>query len=354
MIEKKIKSILDGRIYAIFTIFLILISVSSFVIQSFYFEGLHPILIIFDITIASIFTIEYLAKIIIYKHRFKYIRSISGIIDLIASIPCLVALIIGSTQTYSWVRLFRLLSLSRVLKTLNTKNIFGGLVGKVVPFAILAMGLKSLFIVLESEKWWAVGGQFNIVLGVIGFSLAALLGAKLSIVNSRIYALEDTICRVVGSMRDMWEQKPIQLELKQWSLDLEEFLKSEYKIRKQCANQIRKSTDNLEKTLEINNVGGPNTSGFHRDVAFLVHRATVKTPEAYDNFLKIIILAYLLALVVGIQGGLGVLASGLSTLILGGTWFLVEDLDDPLNYREESFIDARLDALEYWNESKSQ
>jgi len=39
----------------------------------------------------------------------------------------------------------------------------------------------------------------------------------------------------------------------------------------------------------------------------------------------------------------------LMVYVLGGMFFLIEDMDDPLSYEDDSFIDVRLDALEFFN-----
>ena len=112
-------------------------------------------------------------------------------------------------------------------------------------------------------------------------------------------------------------------------------------------------TDELEAELERLGIGGPNTSGFHRDAAFLIHRATATTPAAYNQFLKYVSVLYVVILIASIPGVVGFISVILSSFVIGGIYLLVADLDDPLSYSEGSFIDARLDALKYWNEQQS-
>ena len=347
----------NSRLHAVISLVLILLSVCIYSIKNLYFlnDDIYDDQIqLIEITISSIFLIEFLYRFFSSKNKINYIFSFSGVVDFLSSVPYFIGIAFGFYGNTSWAKILRLIIIIRVFKSFALNRINGGIFSKVLPYGVLALGLKLIVLSLEKQSWWVVVGQFNIVLGVIGFSLAVLMGAKLSVVNGKLYAIEDTICRIVGSMRDMWYEEQIQNELVTWSLQLEKFLKKNYENRKQSSNQLRLLTDNLEDTLEKYNVGGPNTAGFHRDVAYLVHRATVITPPAYNQFLMTITVLYIMALILGIPGGMGLISSFLSAVVLGGVYFLVEDLDDPLGNHADSFIDARLDALEYWNKSKEE
>ena len=113
---------------------------------------------------------------------------------------------------------------------------------------------------------------------------------------------------------------------------------------------MREMTDELEANLGKLGIGGPNTSGFHRDAAFLINKATTTTPVAYDDFLKYVSILYVLILIISIPGIVGMISVVLSSFVIGGIYLLVSDLDNPLDYSNESFIDAKLDALIFWND----
>ncbi len=112
---------------------------------------------------------------------------------------------------------------------------------------------------------------------------------------------------------------------------------------------MRIETDAFEKVLESNGVGGPNTAGFHRDVSFLLHRVLAKTPAAYNGFLRIVVTLYILVLIFIVPGIGGLIMTVLMVYVLGGMYFIIEDMDDPLSYEDDSLIDVRLDALEFFN-----
>ncbi len=153
-------------------------------------------------------------------------------------------------------------------------------------------------------------------------------------------------------MKDMWSARRINMDLLTCSIRLEKFITSAKSKKLTIAPHIWDQTNKLERPLEKNNVGGPNSAGFHRDATFLIHRATSSTPEAYDKFLKVVVYTYLVMILVIGPAFSGLLAASMSSLVLGGMLVLVEEIDDPLNIGKLSNIDASVDALSYWNQNK--
>jgi len=80
-----------------------------------------------------------------------------------------------------------------------------------------------------------------------------------------------------------------------------------------------------------------------------LHRVLAKTPAVYDGFLRIVITLYISVLIFIVPGIGGLILTVLMVYVLGGMFFLIEDMDDPLSYEDDSFIDVRLDALEFFN-----
>ena len=114
-------------------------------------------------------------------------------------------------------------------------------------------------------------------------------------------------------------------------------------------NVLRVETDKLEKRLNRQNIGGPNSAGFHRDVEYVLHRATAKTPKVFENFLKYTTIVYTFVVITAIPGFTGFLSSLLIAFVLGGTYLIIDDMDSPLDYSENSFINARLDSIRQFN-----
>ena len=224
-----------------------------------------------------------------------------------------------------------------------------GIIGKIMPYVAIAVGYKGVLIIFEGYDWWPKIENMNTAVSVIGFSLAVLLGTKMSVTNNRIFQIEDAVCRVVGSMRDMQSIEAIRPAMKKWSILLYKTLKHPQIDKGEAVDKMRSETDSFEVVLESNGVGGPNTAGFHRDVSFLLHRVLAKTPAVYDGFLRIVITLYILVLIFIVPGIGGLVLTVLMVYVLGGMYFLIEDMDNPLSYEEDSFIDVRLDALEFFN-----
>ena len=64
----------------------------------------------------SLFTVEYIARLITAKSAKRYARSFFGIVDLFAIAPVYLSLLIGPAHAFSVVRSLRLLRVFRILK----------------------------------------------------------------------------------------------------------------------------------------------------------------------------------------------------------------------------------------------
>lgn len=96
---------------------LIILSLVAFAIET--LPNLDPVwrpwLRGFEIATVVIFTIEYLARILLCKPRFAYVRSFFGIIDLLAIVPFYLScgIDLRSIRGFRLLRLFRLFKLAR-------------------------------------------------------------------------------------------------------------------------------------------------------------------------------------------------------------------------------------------------
>lgn len=342
--------------YGIFAVALILVNVWLLAASEAAQELLAPhqtYIDFFEHLVLAVFTIEYIVRIVFGKKPIKYILSYDGIIDLISILPSLLGLAFSFSHNTSWARVLRLVRLTRLLKAIKYRSWFQSIAGQVFPYVLFVFGLEALALIAESKGYWITPTDLNISLGVVGFSVAVLIAAKLSVVSSRIYSIEDAICRIVGSMRDMWVVDGLKSELIGWAAYLEQYITAPRAQRLVMSSTMRDKTDSLESIMEEHSIGGPNSAGFHRDAAFIIHRATATSPAAYEKFLKTVITLYMSVIIISVSGVSGLLASLLSVFILGGLYFLIEDMDDPLSFQEESLINARIDALTYWNKSHS-
>ncbi|MDP3970577.1 MAG: ion transporter [bacterium] len=111
---------------------LILISVISIFIESLELapENWQPLLNIFEIIIIVIFTVEYIAEIIISKPKAKYIFSFFGIIDLLSILPSYLLMfdfrfikVLRIVRILRFLRLLRLAKLTKLATSHGSKRL---------------------------------------------------------------------------------------------------------------------------------------------------------------------------------------------------------------------------------------
>ena len=355
--KNKIRTILDSpetlfeKSYSFLIIFLVFFSIFEILLESHSINSLkdyESTFIFMEYFTIFVFTIEYIVRILVSDSKKKFVFSIYGITDLLAVLPTYMSFLGLPLISTAWIRSIKIIRLVKILKIYRNNNSFGGVTGKTIPYIAAAIAFKGISILLEAKSWWPEIGNLNIIIGVVGFALAVLLGTKLSVVNTRIYAIEDTVCRIVGGLRDMQYQSDIKPLLLAWAISLDKALRAPYSKKSVLAEDMRIKTDQLEGELEERSIGGPNTAAFHRDVAYLLHRLTATTPVAYETFLKSVMVAYAGVVILTIPGLVGLISSVLLVYILSGIYLLIEDMDRPLEYSEDSFIDVRLDPLEFY------
>ena len=338
-----------GKSYAIFSLILIFLTILQIVLETKTPDFVKGYLVLFNAlenAILFFFSLDLLLRIIFYRKKFRYIFSFYGLVDVIAVAPGIIGLFFPLATNSSWVRVLRIVRVGRVLKSTGSSGILGGFNGRLMPFMAAAIGFKSLILVLEEYPWWPEVKDLGVVLGVVGFALAVLLGTKLRLVTSRMYSIEDAICRIVGALRLMRNNKPVKTAVDNWAQQFED------SIRNPTADSIQKIrlvTDNLAAEFATESVSGPNVAGFSRDVAYVLHRATARSPEAYEKFLKIVTFAYAGAIVFVVPGLTGFLTSILTVYTLVGIYMLIEDMDTSLDYSENSLVKADLDPIIRFN-----
>lgn len=107
-----------GRIFNI-ALFVVIIASIVFVMLESVQEidkKYHTFLNAAEWVITILFSIEYIARIITVKKPFKYIFSFYGVIDLLATIPKYVSILLAGSQSLVALRALRLLRVFRILK----------------------------------------------------------------------------------------------------------------------------------------------------------------------------------------------------------------------------------------------
>ena len=342
-----------GKAYQVFSLVLIFASVFQVVLAAKNPEliGQHQTLFVsVEKVILLFFTVDLLLRVILYRKKFKYLFSFYGLVDVIAVVPGVIGLFFPLANSTSWVRILRIFRVGRVLRTMGGDGIFGGFNGQLMPYIAGAIGFKSLVLVLEEYQWWPKIENLGVILGVVGFALAVLLGTKLRLVNSRMYSIEDAVCRIVGALRLMRHIGNIRTAVNEWA---ESFEGTIHNPTKADVSNMRVATDDLAFKLEAESVGGPNIAGFTRDVSYVLHRVTAHSPVAYERFLKYVTFTYTATVVFVVPGLTGFLASVLVVYTLLGMYLLIDDMDRPLEYSENSFIAADLGPLTVFNEKRT-
>ena len=156
-----------GKFFDISLLILILLSVAAVMIESVeqYSVKYNNALTIFEWTITTIFSLEYLLRIISVKKPLKYIFSFYGLIDLISLLPAYLGLFmfsesISSIKTIRAIRLlrvFRILKLIRYVKEANTlKQALIASRQRIVVFllAVLAVAtiMGTIIYIIEDSK----------------------------------------------------------------------------------------------------------------------------------------------------------------------------------------------------------
>ena len=341
-----------GKRVSLFLLFLVYVSITQLIAEFRYPEFVssnQETFLLVEYLILGIFTIEFGLRITCDPNRWQYLKSFYGIVDLAAIAPGLLAIFLPFTGGLAWLRVFRILRFVRIMKVFRHES-RGGITEALTPYFAIAIGFKAVMVAVEGQDWWPEIGNLNIVLGVVGFSLAILLGTKLQVSNSRLYAIEDAVCRIVGAMRDMQGIKKVWQDISYWAQELESSLIYNGDDKPKKIRDMRLKTDDLEQKLEAAGVGGPNTAGFHRDVAYLLHRTLARTPPVYDKFLETVICTYTAVVITTVPGLTGFFATFLLVYVLGGLFLLIDDMDNPLDLGPNSLISVRLDPLIQFND----
>ncbi|AWA30328.1 ion transporter [Flavobacterium magnum] len=109
---------LAGKLFDLLLIFLILVSIAAVMLES--VESIQARygaeLEIVEWVITIFFTLEYIGRIIAVKRPWKYICSVQGILDLLATIPAYIDLVFPGLHFLISIRAVRLLRIFRILK----------------------------------------------------------------------------------------------------------------------------------------------------------------------------------------------------------------------------------------------
>lgn len=107
-----------GKLFDLCLILAILISVTTVVLDSVSTlqAKYHQLFFLMEWCFTIIFTAEYFARIYCSPHRFRYIKSFWGLVDLVAILPSYLALFLVGSNYLAIIRLMRVLRIFRILE----------------------------------------------------------------------------------------------------------------------------------------------------------------------------------------------------------------------------------------------
>ena len=257
--------------------------------------------------------------------------------------PEFISIVFGLGINSAWLRVLRLFRVGKIVSTHKGTGILSGFTGVVLIISAGIISAKVLILILESYGYIPVFDNISLVLGLVSFSLAMLLGTKLSVVNGRLNQLEDAITRIVAGIKVFWfTDISSRKYLQSW---VKEFYKSLKNPTQESVSNMRKITNALYESIGKNGVD-PNLVGFSRDVAFVLNTSLSEVNPFYEKFLKEVTFVFTIVIVTTVPGITGLVASLILSYIFFGMFYLIEDMDNPLDYGDESLITVNLDPLE--------
>ena len=170
-------------------------------------------------TLTVAFTIEYALRLVAVDHRWRYVRSFFGLVDLLAVVPTYLALLLPAAHSLMVIRALRLLRVFRILKLAHFLDEAQQLVlalrasrrkitvflGGVVTIALimgavmyLVEGEKHGFTSIPTSMYWAVVTMTTVGYGDVApkTPLGQFLAAALMILGYAIIAVPTGIVSV--------------------------------------------------------------------------------------------------------------------------------------------------------------
>lgn len=297
----------------------------------------------FDLIILAVFSVEYVVHLIVLPNRWSYAFSLAGLIDLLAILPTLIALALAIPAETTWLRIFRVVRFLRALSMARRGGLTmlgSGVFGRVAPWILIAVASKSLILYLESFSWWPTLPNLSVMLGVIGFAVSVLLGAKLSAAQGRLYAFEENIATVVGGLRLALAGGAEATRVYAWAAAFQQTLRR----GGEDPAEFRAFTATFTRDVLLKTVQPPMLANLQVSLERVLHRLVARTPPAYNTFLERVGLIYAGTVLLAIPGLAGLLGAALVIYVIGGILVVVEEMDYPVA-GPDALIGANLSPL---------
>lgn len=153
-----------GRWFDIVLLWAILFSILEVILESDrgFQEKYSLFTSIFEITLTTFFTIEYILRIWVSKKPIKYMKSFFGIVDILSILPTYISFFVPGSQYLLVIRGLRLLRVVRILKLVRFNNASQDLLGalKASRFKIyIFLGFISALVLIMGTIMHLVEGN---------------------------------------------------------------------------------------------------------------------------------------------------------------------------------------------------
>ena len=278
-----------------------------------------------------------------------YLISFQGGIDFAAIFPSVISIFVGAPLDLAWLRTLRLLRLLRALKlmrhTEHSSTLWSGILARTLPFIGVALAFKTLMLFLEVKDWWIDIGNLGPILAVIGFAIGVLLGSKLSVAQTRIHKFEDTVIELSGILESLLFSVQDRGLLLRWAASLERVMRSGEELQ-----SFLLLHDQITKEIQASNIGAPIRLNFQQKTAYIINKMKWETPPPYNEFLQRVTIFYTGVIAIAVPGIFGFLSVALIVYVLGGMYFMIADMDRPIDHDKNSLINADFEPLTSFNE----
>ena len=289
-----------------------------------------------------------MARLWSYPRTRDYALSWYGLIDFAAIAPSALSLFLGVACNLAWLRVFRLLRLARALKLVKqakrSSALWSGILARTAPFMGVALASKTLLLFFEGREWWIDLRNLGPIIAMIGFAIGVLLGSKLSVAQTRMHKFEDTVIELTGILNCLlFSVKDTGLLLR-WSSMLEGVMRSGGGIQK-----FLELHDKVTIEIQKSNISAPISLNFQQKTAYIINKMKWETPPPYDEFVQRVAIFYTIALIIVVPGIFGFVSVALIVYVLGGMYFVISDMDRPIDHDRDSLINADFSSLTSFN-----
>lgn len=175
-----------GRAFALFIQALVIVSLASFSLQTLpdLSDDARQLLGVVEAVTVILFSLEYILRLVVADHRWRYMRSFLGLVDLLAILPFYLSLGVDlrSLRAVRLLRIFRILKLARygraahrfqlALRLVREELILFGCIAAILLY-LSAVGIYYFEREAQPDKfasvfhslWWAVATMTTVGYG---------------------------------------------------------------------------------------------------------------------------------------------------------------------------------------------